>query len=87
MRCATYHLEPHYQKPRGLIIVITGKQDLLRKTVGMTRESFMCHDEKGRPLGIAIIAFVNPAHAAAARTRYNRKVIDGRECWSSSHSR
>ena len=40
----------------------------------------MCHDPRGRPLGIAIVSFVNPSHAAAARAKFNKKVIDGREC-------
>ncbi|OAX42449.1 hypothetical protein K503DRAFT_766807 [Rhizopogon vinicolor AM-OR11-026] len=75
------------QKERGSKILLSrlppdvGEPDveeLFRRTVGPLKECFLICNTQGRSKGMAVITFQRPGDAAAARARYDGKLIDGR---------
>lgn len=52
-------------------------QELFRKTVGPLKESFLIYNSAGRSKGMAVVTFQRPGDAAAARAKYDGKIVDG----------
>jgi len=53
-------------------------EELFRKTVGPLKESFLIYNSQGKSKGMAVVTFQRPGDAAAARAKYNGKIVDGR---------
>ncbi|KAG1760773.1 hypothetical protein EDD22DRAFT_899712 [Suillus occidentalis] len=75
------------QKERGSKILLsrlpvdvgeTEVEELFKKTIGPLKECFVIYNTQGRSKGMAIITFQRPGDAAAAREKYDGKLIDGR---------
>ncbi|KAG0696594.1 hypothetical protein DFH29DRAFT_812790 [Suillus ampliporus] len=75
------------QKERGSKILLsrlpvdvgeTEVEELFKKTVGPLKECFVIYNTQGRSKGMAVITFQRPGDAAAARAKYDGKLIDGR---------
>lgn len=51
----------------------------MKKVIGpvVLNKSYMFHNVKGYPLGMALVAFKRNGDAALAREKFNGKVIDG----------
>ena len=56
-------------------------QILFSKTVGPVKEVLMVYNSQGKSRGMAIVSFTRLGDAAVARTKYNGKIVDGRECF------
>lgn len=52
-------------------------QELFRKTVGPLKESFLIYNSAGRSKGMAVVTFQRPGDAAAARAKFDGKIVDG----------
>ena len=57
-------------------------QQLFSKTVGPVKDAFIVYNSQGRSKGMAVVSFQRSTDAALARTKYNGKIVDGRECLS-----
>ncbi|KAG1862022.1 hypothetical protein DFJ58DRAFT_775985 [Suillus subalutaceus] len=75
------------QKERGSKILLsrlpvdvgeTEVEELFKKTIGPLKECFVIYNTQGRSKGMAVITFQRPGDAAAAREKYDGKLIDGR---------
>ena len=53
----------------------------MKKVIGpvVLNKSFLFHNSKGYPLGMALVAFRKSGDAVIAREKFNGKVIDGSE--------
>ncbi|KAG2156804.1 uncharacterized protein EDB93DRAFT_1125721 [Suillus bovinus] len=56
----------------------TEVEELFKKTIGPLKECFVIYNTQGRSKGMAVITFQHPGDAAAAREKYDGKLIDGR---------
>ncbi|KAG1876313.1 hypothetical protein F4604DRAFT_1880620 [Suillus subluteus] len=74
------------QKERGSKILLsrlpvdvgeTEVEELFKKTIGPLKECFVIYNTQGRSKGMAVITFQRPGDAAAAREKYDGKLIDG----------
>ncbi|KAF9456466.1 hypothetical protein BDZ94DRAFT_1177637 [Collybia nuda] len=54
-------------------------EDLFKKTVGPLRECFLVYNSAGKSKGMAVVAFQRPGDAAAAKAKYDGKIVDGRK--------
>ena len=54
-------------------------QTLFTKTVGPVKEVFIVFNSQARSKGMAVVTFQRAGDAAVARTKYNGKIVDGRE--------
>ncbi|KAG2049993.1 hypothetical protein BDR06DRAFT_960691 [Suillus hirtellus] len=75
------------QKERGSKILLsrlpvdvgeTEVEELFKKSIGPLKECFVIYNTQGRSKGMAVITFQRPGDAAAAREKYDGKLIDGR---------
>lgn len=47
--------------------------------MGPLKESFLIYNSQGKSKGMAVVTFQQPGDAAVARTKYDGKIVDGRE--------
>jgi hypothetical protein len=62
-----------------LALIICCAQELFKKTVGPLRESFLIYNSQGKSKGMAVVVFQRPGDAVVARSKYDGKIVDGRE--------
>lgn len=60
-------------------------QDLMKKTIGPLKESFIIYNSSAASKGMAVVTFHRATDAAKAREKYHGKVIDQRELHLSLH--
>ncbi|KAG5635091.1 hypothetical protein H0H81_012463 [Sphagnurus paluster] len=53
-------------------------EELFRKTVGPLKESFLIYNSQGGSKGMAVVSFYRPGDALVAKTKYDGKIVDGR---------
>jgi THO complex subunit 4 len=47
--------------------------------VGPLQDAFLIYNSQGKSKGMAVVTFQRPGDAALARTKYDGKIVDGRE--------
>ncbi|TFK46865.1 hypothetical protein OE88DRAFT_1687269 [Heliocybe sulcata] len=53
-------------------------EELFQKTVGPLKDVLLVYNSQGRSKGMAVVTFQRSGDAAAARSKYHNKIVDGK---------